>query len=82
VLQRVRTEQAVTHAGHITMSTLSASDPALRQADGPDITVSGNSVSLEQELLMAGEINRSYAMNSGVVKAFHRMLLASVKGGS
>ncbi len=82
VLQRVQTEQAVTHAGHITTSPLSASAAALRQADGPDVTVSGNSVSLEQELLKASEIHRSYAMNSAVVKAFHRMLLASVKGGA
>jgi flagellar basal-body rod protein FlgB len=82
VLQRVQTDLATTNAGHITASPLSASAAALKQADGSDVTASGNSVGLEQELLKAGEINRNYAMDSGVVKAFHRMLLASVKGGA
>jgi flagellar basal body rod protein FlgB len=31
-------------------------------------------------MVKAGEINRSYAMNTGVLKAFHRMLMASTKG--
>lgn len=82
VLQRVQADLATTHAGHIAASPLGSSTAALKQDDGTDVTVSGNSVNLEQELLKAGEINRSYAMNSGVVKAFHRMLLASVKGGA
>jgi flagellar basal-body rod protein FlgB len=33
-------------------------------------------------LLKAGDVNRGYALNAGVVKSFHRMLLASVKGGA
>lgn len=80
VLQRVQTDLAATHPGHIVTSPLGAATTALKQADGADVTASGNSVSLEQELLKAGEINRAYAMNSGIVKTFHRMLLASVRG--
>jgi flagellar basal-body rod protein FlgB len=82
VLQRVQTDLAATHVGHIAASSLSLPSSALRQADGSDVTVSGNSVSLEQELLKAGDVNRGYALNAGVVKSFHRMLLASVKGGA
>ena len=44
-----------------------------------EIIHSGNSVSLEQEMIKAGEVNRAYALNTSVVKAFHRMLLASAK---
>ena len=40
---------------------------------------SGNSVSLEQELINAGDVNRAYRLNTGIAKAFHRMLLASAK---
>src|SRR5215213_7905645 len=69
VLQRVQTYLAVTHADHIAASPLSSAASALKQADGAEITISGNSVNLEQELLKAGDINRSYALNSGVVKA-------------
>ena len=29
--------------------------------------------------MKAGEVSRGYALNTGVVRAFHRMMLASVK---
>lgn len=45
-----------------------------------EITHSGNSVNLEQELIKAGEINRTYRLNTNVMKSFHRMMLASMKG--
>ena len=41
---------------------------------------SGNSVSLEKEMVKAGQVNGAHSLNNGVVKAFHRMLLASAKG--
>ncbi|KQT45189.1 flagellar biosynthesis protein FlgB [Aureimonas sp. Leaf454] len=41
---------------------------------------SGNSVSLEQEMLKAGEISRDFALDTSVVKAFHRFLLTATKG--
>jgi flagellar basal-body rod protein FlgB len=47
---------------------------------GWEVTHSGNTVSLDQELLKAGEVNRSFALNASILKSFHRMLLASAKG--
>lgn len=41
---------------------------------------SGNSVSLEQEMLKAGEIQRDFSLDTSVVKAFHRFLLTATKG--
>jgi flagellar basal-body rod protein FlgB len=41
---------------------------------------SGNSVVVEQELMKAGETARNYELNTAIVKAFHRMMLMSVKG--
>lgn len=40
----------------------------------------GNSVNLENELLKSSEIARNHALNAGMVRAFHRMLLLSSKG--
>ena len=54
-------------------------DRACASEEPWEITHSGNSVSLEQELIKAGEVNRAYRLNTSVVKAFHRMLLASAK---
>ena len=57
-----------------------ADRPADQQSqEGWEVTHSGNSVSLEQELIKAGEINRSYRLNTSVVKTFHRMILTAAK---
>ncbi|WP_182084929.1 flagellar basal body rod protein FlgB [Aureimonas sp. ME7] len=45
-----------------------------------DVTHSGNSVSLEQEMLKAGEISREYALDTSIVKSFHRMYMSTLKG--
>jgi flagellar basal-body rod protein FlgB len=40
---------------------------------------SGNDVTLEGELMKAGEIRRSFELNTAIVKAFHRMIMLSSK---
>ncbi|MCA3561417.1 MAG: flagellar basal body rod protein FlgB [Aestuariivirga sp.] len=40
---------------------------------------SGNNVSVEQELMTASSSNRMMGIDAGLVRSFHRMLLASVK---
>ena len=46
-----------------------------------DILHSGNDVSVEQELLKAGEVKRAYSLNTSLLKTFNRMLISSAKGG-
>ena len=41
---------------------------------------SGNSVSLEEEMVRAGAVMRAYQLNSGLQGAFHRMTLAATRG--
>ena len=45
-----------------------------------DVTHSGNSVTLEQELLKSGEVSTQYTLNASIAKAFHRFFLTSIKG--
>ena len=45
-----------------------------------DVTHSGNSVSLEQEMLKAGEISRDFTLSTSVAKSFHRMFMSTLKG--
>jgi flagellar basal-body rod protein FlgB len=53
---------------------------AVKESPAWEIHHSGNSVSLEQELLKANEVNGDYSLNRSISKAFSRMLLASLKG--
>lgn len=40
---------------------------------------SGNNVNLDDEMLKAGQVAGQSALNAGVVRAFHRLLLASTR---
>lgn len=45
-----------------------------------DVTHSGNTVSIEQELMKTDQIAREYGLNTSITKAFHRMLLTTLRG--
>lgn len=49
--------------------------------DSFEIKETGGPVKLESELIEADEVNRGYALDTSVVRAFHRMLLTAVRSG-
>jgi flagellar basal-body rod protein FlgB len=72
---------AATHAGHLQAVAAAPAAPAADRADASGETFhSGNDVSLEQEFMKAGDVMRAYSLNTGLIKSFHRLLLASAKG--
>ncbi len=73
---------ARTAPGHVDINGTELGTTATAEEDSWDVSYSGNSVSLDQELVKADEVNRAYSLDTGIVKAFHRMLLASVRSGS
>lgn len=74
-------EMTKTASNHMSASGAVGSGPADSQRkDGWEVVLSGNSVSVEQEMLKAGEVTGAYALNTSVLKTFNRMLLASLKG--
>ena len=79
VLESTGIQLAATQPGHISSTPLDAPTTVKTPNDGWDTTVSGNSVVLEQEMMKASEINRSYSLNTSVTKAFHNMLLSTAK---
>ena len=71
-LEQVSLSATQTAGGHIAATSAGGGERKYQ-------TISGNSVSLEQELIKADEVNRAYAVNAGIVKSFHRMLMMSVR---
>ena len=69
-----------TNPAHFTIGAEAAAEPEIDRAASLDGTHSGNTVSLEKEFGKAGEINRAFSLNTGVIKAMNRMLLMSAKG--
>lgn len=81
VLERTATAMAVTDPRHIGPASGDAAAVGRKTVDGWETNVSGNSVSLEAEMLKAGEVHRAFALNTSIVRALDRMILSSVKSG-
>jgi flagellar basal-body rod protein FlgB len=79
VMDKTRLAMTATQSGHLD-PTRSPRPDKLKPADTWKTTVSGNSVSTEQELMKAGEVSRDFALTTSIVKSFHRMILSSLKG--
>jgi flagellar basal-body rod protein FlgB len=67
---------------NVHLASSSSLDPAvgIDSEDAWETTMSGNSVSLDQQMIQADEVNRGYSLNTGIVKAFQNMWLQTVKG--
>lgn len=79
VLDRTQLTLARTEPGHVDLSGTELGATKTRAADSWDITYSGNSVSLDQELVKADETSRAFSLDAAIVRSFHRMFLASVR---
>lgn len=78
--ERTAAALTTTSPRHIALAGAEGSVQRVRKSESWEVVHSGNSVSIEQEMLKAGEVNRDYSMNTAVVKAFHRMFATSSKG--
>ncbi len=76
VLDKSRVTMATTHPTHIALG-MGPDNLAVREVVDRDVALlpSDNTVGLEDELMKAGEVRRSYELNTAIVKAFHRMTL-------
>jgi flagellar basal-body rod protein FlgB len=79
-LEQAQLAMAATQPGHLASGPPGAPATELRRGDAWEVTHSGNNISLEQELLKAGEVNRAYRLNTSVAKVFHRLILMSSRG--
>lgn len=82
VMEQTRLAMAKTTAGHVGGDVADAYTGTVDPSESWDITHSGNTVSLDHEMIKASEVNRAFALNTNVVRSFHRMLLASVRSGA
>jgi flagellar basal-body rod protein FlgB len=79
VMERTKLGLAMTNPGHMSLAGLAAGDAGTQTSDHWDKTASGNSVTLEAELLKLGETSRQFALDTSLMRSFHRMVLASLK---
>ncbi len=82
VLQNNTMAMTVTNVAHMDVTDNGMEARAMRPQDTSETTHSGNNVDLEDEMRKGGEIGQDMSLNTVIVKAFHRMMMATVKGGS
>ncbi|MBB4377734.1 flagellar basal-body rod protein FlgB [Bradyrhizobium sp. CIR48] len=79
VLDGLPMRLAMTSPSHMQLAAAETDTRATAKKDSWEVVHSGNSVSLEQEMIKGSDVSRDYSMNSAVVRSFHRMLLSSAK---
>jgi flagellar basal-body rod protein FlgB len=79
VLDKTKLAMAATSNSHIGFDASRPEAMKVKKADTWDTVYSKNSVSIEQELIKAGEVDRQHTLNTNIVKAFHRMLMSTVR---
>ncbi|MGT2502083.1 flagellar basal body rod protein FlgB [Bradyrhizobium guangxiense] len=79
VLDTMPVRLATTSPSHMQLSAAETDTRATAKKDSWEVVHSGNSVSLEQEMIKGSDVNRDYSMNSAIVRSFHRMILAGAK---
>lgn len=80
VLQSEQLSIAASDPGHIAQSSGPAEGLSEPEDDGWNTYKSGNSVSLEKELVKSGEVNGAFTLNNNIIRAFERMMQTSLKG--
>ncbi len=79
VLDKTQLQLVATNSAHLDLDPTAQQATSVKDEDTWETTESGNSVSIEQEMMNAGEVTRSYSLNSGIVKSFHAMLMDAMK---
>ena len=79
IVDKTQLAMAASDPRHIQTAAIDIAAATGRGPSGRGLSPSGNSVSLEQEMIEAGEVSRDFALNTSVVKSFHRMLMSCVR---
>ena len=80
VLDNSQIGLTTTNPLHIALGPEDSASPTFKDDDAWEVTLSGNSVSLEQEMIKASDVNSAYSLNMSIIKAFNNMFMTSVKG--
>lgn len=79
-LEQTRLTMAVSRPNHMSPTDSASADVSVTDGSTWDTVHSGNSVSVEQELLKASETKGAFTLNTSLMRSFHRMMMSATKG--
>lgn len=80
VINDTKLTMTATNMQHIGADPAAPNAVPVKEASAWEVSHSGNSVSLEQELMKSGEVQSAASLNRAIVKAFNQMLMMSLRG--
>lgn len=72
-------KMAATQPGHMAADYREVRTEDVEKTEGWEISHSGNSVSIEEELMKANQTSRAFNLDMSVMRSFHSMLMTSVR---
>ncbi|MDR6754826.1 flagellar basal-body rod protein FlgB [Mycoplana sp. BE70] len=79
VLENTGIRMAATNPMHFAEASLSSEITEIEPNKDVGEQISGNTVGLAEELMKQGQVKREFELNAGLVKAYHRMMLMTVR---
>lgn len=81
MVERPDVALSLTDARHMSSGSVGVGGSVGRRVLNSNMpTHSGNTVSLDQQLMIANEVRQAYSLNAGIVRSMHRMIMTAVKG--
>ncbi|MTI16934.1 flagellar basal body rod protein FlgB [Rhodobacteraceae bacterium RKSG542] len=78
ILDQTKLTMAMTDSGHMNIGAGKAGQFEVKPGEAWEVHDSKNSVSLEQEMIKAGEVARSHNLTTSITSSFHGLMLASL----
>jgi flagellar basal-body rod protein FlgB len=79
ILDTAQVSMVSTNAAHMTPGGDQFAEARVVEAGGPESTLSGNSVNVENEMMKLGEVNRDYTMATNIKRVIHQMMMSALK---
>ena len=79
VLDRTEASMTTTSPNHISPTQVDFSPAQPAETGSSDLTLSGNSVNLQGEMIKLGEVNHQYSIATGISRIFHQMMMSALK---
>ena len=79
VLDSAQVSMVSTNPAHMTPEGDQFAEARVVESSGPETTLSGNSVDVENEMVKLGEVNRDYTMATNIKRVIHQMMMSALK---
>ena len=78
-LEKTGLSMSVSSPQHFSAGSDRPGNVKMSYSKSPETSHSGNTVSMDQQLLIANEVRQGYALNSGLMRSVHRLILSAAK---